>query len=242
MSKLKILFWDTEFTPMQGYFWSLYPERIPLQMVDTYQEMLCYGTKWKGKKTVVEDRRIGHRDMLENLRDRLTEADAVVSWNGMGYDTKMVQAEFVRWGISPAAPFKEIDLMRVVKKNFKFASYKLDYVAEQLLGEKKLPTDFQLWRDVMADDPEAWKRMRDYQKQDVELLEKLYHRLLPWIKMPHPVKDGDDRCRNCGGHKLIRRGYAITLNGRYPRVSCKDCGTWGRGGDRKSSTNIRNIT
>ena len=241
MSDLKILFWDTEFTPMQGYFWSLYPERIPLNMVDTHQEVLCFGAKWRDQPTIVEDRRLGTKDMLLRLQNLLTEADVVVSWNGIGYDTRMIQAEFVRYGLLPPAPFKEIDLMRVVKKNFKFASNKLDYVAEQLLGENKLPTNFQLWRDVMANDPEAWKVMRAYQEQDVVLLEKLYDRLLPWIKLPHPVKTGDDLCRNCGGSNLLSRGYATTLNGKYPRVSCKDCGTWGRRTVRESSTNIRSI-
>ncbi len=37
----------------------------------------------------------------------------------------------------------------------------------------------------MNKDPAAWKVMEKYNKQDVLLLEKVYDRLLPWIKS-HP--------------------------------------------------------
>jgi hypothetical protein len=241
VSDLKILLWDTEFTPMQGFFWSLYPERIPLTMVDTHQEMLCFGTKWLGKRTEVVDRRVGKKEMLLRLREKMTEADVVVSWNGQNYDTKMVQTEFIRAGLTPPAPHKEVDLMRISKTRFKFASNKLDYVAEQLTGKKKLPTDFDLWRGVMANEEKSWKKMVSYQRRDVDLLEELWQHFLPWIKMPHPISAGEDKCRNCASYNLIRQGTALSLQGRYQKYQCRDCGAWSRGTTRITETNLHNI-
>src|SRR5690606_33855206 len=103
----------------------------------------------------------------------------------------------------------------------------LDYVAGQLLDEGKVEHEgHDLWvkclmtpttpqeRRVQA---EAWDRMRKYNIGDVVLTEKLYDRLLPWIKgHPHMglYMDTDkDVCGNCGSEDLRREGYALTDQG-----------------------------
>lgn len=234
MTGSKILFWDTEFTPNRGYFWGLWDQNIPYSFVDETQRMLCFGTKWYKKPTHVVDERVGRVEMLTELRDQLLDADLVVSWNGAKYDTRMANREFIKAGLTPPAPYKEVDLMRIVKQRFAFASNKLDSVAQELGVGRKVDTGgFQLWRDVMAGDEKAWNRMRKYQKGDVDLLEKLFEVLKPWIKMPHPVSDQAGLvCRNCDGTHLQRRGTSKTLQGEYPRYQCQTCGTWLRGPER----------
>lgn len=228
MTDSKILFWDTEFTPNRGYFWGLWDQNIPYSFVDETQRMLCFGTKWYKKPTKVVDERVGRQEMLIELRDQLLEADLVVSWNGAKYDTRMANREFIRMGLTPPAPYKEVDLMRIVKQRFAFASNKLDSVAQELGVGRKVDTGgFDLWRGVMAGDEKSWNKMRKYQKGDVDLLEKLFEVLKPWIKMPHPVSDKAGLvCRNCGGSNLHRRGTAKTLNGEYGRYQCQGCGAW----------------
>jgi RNase P subunit RPR2 len=93
----------------------------------------------------------------------------------------------------------------------------------------------------MAGEESAWKKMRRYQKQDVELLEELHERLTGWIRMPHPVSSHNNTCRNCGSDKLQLRGLARTLNGTYQRYQCQDCGTWGRFDKRTPVGNTRTI-
>lgn len=241
---LKIWFWDLEMTPLSGYFWGLWPNSIPIQMIEETQRILCWGGRWYGKKTVeVVDERPGQLEMLTTLRDRLNEADAVVSWNGQGFDTKQANRGFIMAGLTPPSPYKEIDLMRVAKKNFKFASNKLDHVSQELgIGAKADTGGFQLWKDVMAGDEKAWRKMHRYQKQDVNLLVDIFEVFKPWIKFPHPVREGFGLCRNCGGSNLQRRGYSSTLQGKYPRFQCTDCGTWTQGTTRIPSTDMRNIT
>lgn len=243
MTDAKILFWDTEFTPNLAYVWGLWDQNISPSFVEETQRMLCFGTKWYKKPTKVVDQRVGRKEMLTELRDQLLEADLVVSWNGAKYDTRMANREFIQEGLTPPAPYKEVDLMRIVKQRFAFASNKLDFVAQQLGVGRKVDTGgFDLWRGVMAGDEKSWNKMRKYQKGDVDLLEKLFEVLKPWIRMPHPVKDlAGLVCRNCGDTHLQSRGVSRTLQGEYPRYQCVSCGTWMRGPKRTPVGDTRSL-
>lgn len=242
LTDVRIGLWDTEFTPNTGHFWGLWDQNIPYPFVNDTQRMLCFGFKFLGKPTKVVDERVGRLEMLTQLRDYLDEVDFLVSWNGTGYDTKMANREFLKEGLTPPSPYREIDLMRVVKQRFKFSSNKLGSIADELGVGKKIETGgFDLWRGVMAGDEKAWRKMRRYQKQDVDLLEELYHKLIAWIRMPHPVTDKADACRNCGSQKIQRRGLARTLNGSYARVHCQVCGAWGRLNERTPVGTVKAI-
>lgn len=242
MTNARILFWDLELTPMSVYSWTLWPTNIPITSIQATQQVMCWGARWYDKKSVmVADHRAGRKEMLEAIWQLLDEADFVVSWNGQSFDTKHINREFIEAGMTPPSPYKEIDLMRVVKKNMKFASNKLDHVAKQLGVGSKVSTDFQLWKDCMAGDEKAWRKMHRYQKQDVNLLVDAFEIFKPWIRFPHPVREGFGLCRNCGGANLQRRGYASTLQGKYPRFQCTDCGAWTQGNTRTPSTDMRNL-
>ncbi len=224
-------FWDTEWSPAVSYTWSSRPKYLPNEMLIEDARLLCYGAKYKGKKTKVVDERIGRTEMLTQLAEFLDSVDFLVSFNGQNFDTPKVNSEFMREGIKPPSPFKEIDLYRVIRKNASYYSGKLDFVAERIVGQKKVATGgFKLWRDVLANDESAWRKFRAYQKQDVDLLEELYNEVLPWIRMPHPVSSASGLvCRNCGGTQLQRRGVARSLQGEYDRYQCLSCATWNRG-------------
>lgn len=238
-----IKFWDTEFTPNKGFFWGLWDQNIAPSFIEESQRMLCYGVKTYKKPVSVVDERVGRKEMLTQLRDELTGVDLLVSWNGAKYDTRMANREFVKEGLTPPAPYKEVDLMRIVKQRFAFPSNKLDYVSQELGVGKKVDTGgFGLWKGVMAGDEKSWIKMRKYQKQDVVLLEELFEILKPWIKMPHPVTDKTGlACRNCGGVNLQSRGTAKTLQGVYPRFQCTTCGTWMRGPERTPVGDTRTL-
>lgn len=235
MPNPKILFWDSEFTPAISYTWSNRPKFLSNDFLIEPARMLCWGARWYDKKKVVTaDERAGRREMLEGIRDLLSEADMVVSYNGIGYDTKKLNGELMSEGIAPPAPYKEIDLFRVYKKNASMYSGKLDYVAERMIGQRKVDTGgFTLWKGVMAGDEKSWRKMLTYQRQDVNLLVDLYEAMLPWIRMPHPVNQEEGLvCRNCGSDHLHRRGEARTLQGVYARYQCQSCSAWQRGATR----------
>jgi len=121
--------------------------------------------------------------------------------------------------------------LHLCKRQFRFASNKLDYVGQYLeLGEKVKHSGFDLWTGCMRNDPVAWAQMREYNIQDV-LLEKLYYKLRPWHDR-HPSVSASEEvsgCPKCGSLEYERRGYALTVNQKYQRYRCKGCGGWFRG-------------
>ena len=230
---MKILFLDIETAPNIAHVWGLWNQNIGINQIVEPGYTLCWSAKWKGKSKVLFDGLYYNSQMIKEVWGLLDEADVVVHYNGAKFDIPTLNKEFVEHNLPPPSPYKQMDLLRVTKKQFKFPSNKLDYVAKALgLGQKVKHIGHQLWIDCMDFDPKAWKQMEKYNKQDVVLLEKLYDRLLPWIT-PHPnygLFAELDRpvCNNCGSHSLSPRGYYRTNTQIYRRFRCGNCGTWNR--------------
>lgn len=229
---MRIAFYDIESAPNLCYTWGLHNQFIaPIRVKDS-QRMMSWALKYSDSDKVhYADERKGHREMIEALYGMLGKADAVCHYNGVSFDNKMLNAALVQYGLHPLPPAKQIDLLKVVKKHFRFPSNKLEYVAPALgCGSKVKHAGFDLWLRCMAGENKAFKELKEYNTQDVLLLEQLYGRLLPWINS-HPNKSleaGMPCCTNCGSHNLQRRGYHVTKTARYARLACQDCGTWMR--------------
>jgi len=173
--------------------------------------------------------------MLKRIHELLDQADVVVHYNGTSFDIPCLNKEFLIYGFSPPAPYKQMDLLKTARSQFRFTSNKLDYVCQKLKLGKKSQTDFTLWVDCMDLDPDAWEKMEEYNKNDVLLLEKLYTTLRPWIKQ-HPnyglYKSTTGLvCPHCGSLRYQKRGFQYTAAYKYQRYQCRDCKTWFRGSD-----------
>jgi uncharacterized protein YprB with RNaseH-like and TPR domain len=181
---MKILLLDIETTPMQVYAWGLWDQNISIDQIIKSTEMLCFGARWlDGKKVIFKSvHHDGKKEMLKELHKLMDEADLLVGWNSAAFDHKHINREFLENKMSPPSPTKDLDLMSITKANFLFPSNKLDYVAQKLdVGAKVKHSGFKLWIRCMAGDKKAWKEMKEYQIQDVNLLVDLYHELLPWF-------------------------------------------------------------
>jgi DNA polymerase elongation subunit (family B) len=178
------------------------------------------------------------KNMVKRIHKLLDEADVVIHYYGSRFDIPVLNKEIIMHGMTPPAPYKEIDLLKTVRSKFRFTSNKLDYVAQRLGLGKKHETDFKLWVDCMNKDPKAWKKMERYNRQDVKLLEKLYVKLLPWIKghANHNLYGKSLVCPNCGSSKMQKRGVATTATLRYTRYQCTGCGRWSRDGESQGPT------
>lgn len=242
----KILLWDTENTPLLSYHWGRWSQDIRPNQTLEEARIMCFGAKWYGEKeyTYKNIWDHGRSDMLATINEMLSEADAVVSWNGVRHDTKKVKTEFLLEGIEPSASWIEVDLMRAVKRQFAFSSNSLNHVSQQLgVGTKvKHEGFFEIIPKVMAGDERARKKFAAYQKQDVVLLEKLYKRLLPWIPAsmhPNVALGALTGCTKCGSAKLEKRGFKATTTGTYQQYKCLACGSWSRGSQRLETTALR---
>lgn len=231
---MKILMLDIETAPNTAHVWGLWNENIPLARLIESGYTLCWGAKWYGEDDLFFSSlgTTGPKTMLREVHKLLSMADAVVHYNGTRFDIPTLNKEFIVHGMTPPAPYKQIDLLKTCRKQFRFASNKLAYVAEALgVGAKTDAGGFDTWIGCMNNDPEAWDRMRDYNLQDVLLLERVYDKVKPWIvgHLNFSVVEGTRTCPNCGSTTHQRRGYVYTSAYRYPRFRCNDCGAWFRG-------------
>lgn len=233
----RILTVDIETSPNLGYFFSLWNQNMGLSQVETFTEVISFAAKWHDRKKVMFKSvyHDGKDAMVQEAFDLLSAADIVVGYNSKGFDIKHFNREFLLSGLGVPTPFAQVDLMLEIKKNFRFASNKLDHVVQELgIGKKTPHTGFDLWLSCLKGDPKAWALMRKYNKHDVVITEQLYDALLPWITgHPHVgLYTGEENvCPNCGGDDRRRQGFALTTVGKFQRYQCS-CGAWYRGNKR----------
>mgnify|MGYP003638327992 CR=1 FL=1 len=237
-SGMRVLTLDIETSPIKGYVWGLWQQNLQIDRIIDPTRMLCWAAKWEDEDYVYlgSESFQSHEDMVLEIYGLINEADAIVGFNSQSFDMKHLNREFAELGLPPPDKYKNIDLLRVVKTQFKFPSNKLDYVAGVLLGEHKLETGgFALWVECMGGNKEAWKRMENYNIEDVLLTERLYHRLQGWVPA-HPnralwVEDQSKPiCPNCGSTKVHSRGIERPARlSAYRRYKCVSCGANARG-------------
>jgi hypothetical protein len=230
---MKLLYLDIETAPTLVYSWSLFPKYInPADIVDSGYT-LCFAAQWEGERDVIFGSvKQGERQMLEQLHRLLDDADAVVHYNGTKFDIPTIFREFVRCGIGPPSHFHQIDLLKTVRKQFRFESNKLDHICQRLgLGGKVKHKGMSLWYGCMEGDKTSWNTMERYNKRDVKILRKLYKHLLPWVHN-HPnvgmyVEDPRNPvCTNCGSQNVTKKGTQYnTKVSSYERYKCNSCGT-----------------
>jgi uncharacterized protein YprB with RNaseH-like and TPR domain len=232
---MNILFLDIETSPNTAHVWGLFKQNIGLNQLLDSSYVLCWAAKWLGEDEIYFDSvyNSSPRKMLRGIYKLLEQADEVVHYNGTKFDIPTLNKEFVLHGIKPPAPYKQVDLLKVARNQFRFPSNRLDYVADALgLGKKIKLQGHELWIQCMNNVPEAWEQMENYNKNDVILLERVYERFKPWIKghLNFSVFMGDRTCPNCAGSRVAKRGFHFTASAKYQRFCCKDCGNWFRGG------------
>jgi len=239
---MKTLVVDLEMMPMLSYHWSRWKENLSLPQTIHESYLASYAAKWLHSDEMFYDgldnysmSMADEEPVTRSLWKLLDEADAIITFNGDRFDIKKANTAFVKYGMWPPSPFQSIDLIKVVKKKFANSSNSMKSWLSFLGMENKQEVDgWKLWVACVNKDPEAWKLMQSYNKQDVIVTENLYKRLLPWISnhanMGLFEKEDAAVCTNCGSDKLHQpRGSVYTRTGKYKRYQCKDCGTHMRG-------------
>lgn len=244
MSNPKIVTLDIETAPLQSYHWGLWDQNIGLEQVQTEWTILSYSAKWLGQTKVIYSDTGGggvknvrnDASLLKQIWEILNEADIVVVQNGKEFDIKKINARLLMAGFQPYSPIKIVDTMVVSKKHFGFTSNKLAWLSSNLCKtpkseHKKFP-GFELWKECLKDNPEAWAEMKKYNCIDTLATEELYLKLRPWIEGHPNVQNYSDNekeaCPKCGSESVQKRGFALTQTGKYHRYVCKSCGGWSR--------------
>lgn len=246
---VKVLYIDIETSPSLAHVWGLWNQNVSLSQLVESTEMLCFAAKWRGVKSIpfYSQHHHGRQAMVEAAHSLLDEADVVCHFNGKRFDVPHLNREFLTADMTPPSPYKQVDLLQAVKRQFKFPSNKLQYVSQTLgLAGKVQHEGFGLWVKCMAGDEKAWSKMRRYNRQDVALLEDMHDRLLPWIP-GHPTvalydpEPDTHACPACKSAELESRGYAYTATSRFQRYRCKGCGKWSRSGKADARVDVREV-
>jgi DNA polymerase elongation subunit (family B) len=239
---VKILTLDIETCPGTAYWWSRYDDFMPMERIITHGGVLSVAAKWHDQKRTMfwSDWTHGHAQMVEAVFLLLDIADVVVTYNGDRFDLPWLQTEF---GTRRPAPYKSVDLYKVVKRNYKLSSYKLKDVATFFgLPAKLDPGGFETWPAVMAGDVKAQKRMEKYNRADTVITDLLLDKVLPFVKLPNrALVDGvADACPTCAAtESLIKWGFRFTEVGKFQRYRCQVCASFATDGKRLEAVSVR---
>lgn len=240
----KILLFDIENAPSSAYIWSLYQEVVSEDMLGVPWYILCWSAKWLGSKEVMSSALIdfpseykknpeNDKLALKKLWALLDEADIVIAHNGKQFDVRKINARFIMNGMPPPSPYKVVDTLLAARQYFFFTSNKLTDLGKYLkCGEKMETGGFKLWRDCMAGNKKAWRKLVKYCRNDILLLEKIYLKLRPYI-LNHPATNiygaGENgACPRCGSKSATRQGFSYTATAKYQRFRCNKCYGWFR--------------
>lgn len=227
----KVLFYDIETGPNLGYVYGKYEQNV-LEFEHEW-ELLSFAFKWMGNRAIKAygQDKLSEKELVSELHALLDEADVVIAHNGDRFDQRMANAKFVEFGLEPPAPYRSIDTLKVARRYFRFNSNKLDDLGETLgVGRKLKVGGFALWKACLDNDSAAWRKMLQYNKQDVRLLEDVYYRLRPWMDN-HPgmniLMGIDEGCPKCGSEDLHKRGTRkVNKTTTVQRYQCQECGGW----------------
>lgn len=235
----KILLIDIETSPTKAFIWRMWKENIGNNQVIDHSFIMTFTAKWLGEDTVIYNETRTEDDsaitwMMINLFD---EADFVIAHNADRFDVPRINAAAIKNGLNPPSPYRVIDTLKIAKKHFRFERNTLEHLAEILGCTPKSSHakyhGFELWKECLAGNDEAWTEMMDYNIQDVHTLEEVYLKLRPWHK-EHPnlgakMESDIPVCSKCGSANIKQRGYIPTDVSKFPLFVCNDCGGYSRG-------------
>jgi DNA polymerase elongation subunit (family B) len=174
--------------------------------------------------------------LLAQVHEVLKGADAIVTFNGKGFDWRFVQTRMKKHKLDFLPKLPHIDLCQVARSNLFLLNSRLKTVAKYLLDDSKLEHDgWSLWVDTHGGvkrkrDLKAEAKMSKYNLKDVDLMVPLYKELRPLIpgipnhNLFNPMRD--KCCPRCGSTRLKNEGTRVTSTRRYKRYICHDCRGW----------------
>jgi DNA polymerase elongation subunit (family B) len=237
----KILLYDIETLMNEGFFFSLYDPINPNFIVKE-KSILTIAYKFLGDKGKAKGLSIAdcvkdgdsfnpHDDkaLLEAFSKIVNEADYIVGHYSDKFDNKFLQARVLINELPPIKMPAQIDTYKLVKKHFNLNANRLDYIGKLLGLGGKMPMNYSYWVDCAKGDLKALKKMLAYNKQDVDLLEAIFKKLLPYVetKINRSLfgKTHDLICNCCGGKNLVKDGTKVLKTRKVQYYRCNNCGS-----------------
>lgn len=232
----RILILDIETSPNLAYVWGQWKQNIGGNMFIEKSYIMSFAAKWLDEKKVFyeENRHADDKKLVEALFVLLDEADIVIAHNGDKFDLPRITGRGLVHGLKPPSPYHTIDTLKVARRKFGFLSNKLSELAKELRvkekGEHKKFAGFDLWKECLKQNDEAWEEMKEYNINDIQTLEEIYLKFRPYItNHPSVIREEANQhiCPSCGSSDHQKRGFHYSKLGvPYQRYQCNDCGSW----------------
>jgi uncharacterized protein YprB with RNaseH-like and TPR domain len=227
----KILIWDLETTHLKG----------------NMGHILCAAYKWAGSDDIwswrIDQEKgfgttpksyVNDKPIVQDLVDRLTEADAHVAHYGERFDARFLRTRCLMWGIPPFPPVKIVDTWKYARNYLALTSNRLETLANVLgTQNKKYKLPLEVWQLAQHGDRKILKMMEEYCRNDVLTLEDVYNKMRPVI-YDHPhCGAGKGKCPACGSNKVYKNGTRRSRVFLYQRWLCMGCGSSFTGEQKK---------
>lgn len=142
---------------------------------------------WTRKEAI--DRKQLDRRLMKELIEDLKEVDLLVTFFGTGFDIKFIRTRAMMLfglgdgGFPAFGQVKHFDVYYAVKSRMQLYSNRLAVATAALDIEGKTPLPSSLWTDARLGYPDAMREIKTHNIEDVKILEDLYERLIPYVKV-----------------------------------------------------------
>ncbi len=256
----RTLFWDLESSLLEGYFFRIWQENIPMRRIKKQSHLLSASFAYnndavQGYRLTPEQVKTGDDfDVVCKVVEAINNCDLMVTFNGKRFDVKLLNTRALFWGLPPVKSPKHIDLFEQSKRVFKFPSNSMQNVSMYLGENGKLETSgSNLWErcsewENYEECEKALIEMVTYGNQDIEATRDLYNRFQGWMKgVPNlgvitneSTENKTLRCSHCGSDDIFLMNQKT-----YTSVSSFDlyrCANMGCRGISRITSNGKNLT
>lgn len=244
VKKLKVLFFDLETSPEEGYFWNRWKTNIAEPQVKRYSHLLT--ASWAVNEGEVQSTKLSHSEIMSeddltsvvDMVQAINSADIVVGFNSKKFDIKYLKTRMIKWNLPPLKPVKHVDIYQVSKSQMRFPSNSMNNIAKYL-GYSVLKQEtggFDLWRRCLSEDKgisdTAMKHMENYNQKDIIVTRNLYKQFCGWsngVNVGTIVNQLNPeattlRCTKCGSDDIfVEEGFAYTATTGFQLYRCTDC-------------------
>lgn len=234
MTKPKILLWDLETLPNLCYAFDLYSYKKP-DMIVLEKAIITFAYKWLGDKEAQvikgsSDHPYDDKELVAKIIEIYNSADYVIAHYGDKFDSRFLRSRALINKLDTVAPVPQIDTYKLAKKYFHLNANRLDYLGKVLGCGRKNTTSWKLWELCTQGNKKAINEMAEYNKQDVELLEAIFLKMLPYVdtKINHNLFSEKEEvlCPQCGSKHIQKRGTVVNKVLSRQRWNCQKCRSW----------------
>lgn len=234
----KILFIDIETSSLSLAGWRLFDQNFSLNQIERDWFLLSFCAKWADsdelfymdKRNMVD--MYDDKEILKPVWTLMNEAQYIVGQNSKRFDVKKLNAKFIEYGFPPPSPYRQIDTLEQSKRSFAFTSHKLEYMTELLCTKYKKSSHgkfagYELWRQCLLGNTEAFEEIEEYNKLDVLSLQELYEKLCVWdSKLPNFAVHSDEVVDE---GLWVEEGFVFSNSAKYQCYRNTQTGQFRRG-------------